>query len=197
MALSPLLGRFKDATAELHREAERYVRILDRGATLAAYRRYLLAMHGFHAPLEACLARNRELDASGFATATRRKTPWLEHDLRALAVHEIAACDRLPDIATLPRAIGAGYVTEGSTLGGRFILAKLPPAIAGVKGTATRFLEGYGAATGAMWRAFAVVAETIAPDDHAEAIAAACETFERLIAWLATFEDRAPLAEAS
>jgi heme oxygenase len=96
-------------------------------------------------------------------------------------------------------------VIEGSTLGGRFILSRLPPAIAAVRGTATAFLEGYGAATGAKWRGFTQLAEhAIAgpgapPGAEADAIAGARDTFTHLIDWLARFEDCVPdrVSEAS
>ncbi len=196
MALSPLLARLKEATAALHREAECYVRILDRGATVDDYRRYLVAMHGFHAPIEQRFATHAGLACGGFAPETRCKAPWLRADLAALGASELPWCEAVPITETLAQAIGAAYVVEGSMLGGRVILARLPPALAPLRGKATRFLEGYGAGTGAQWRRFAELAH---PADEAAAIAAACQTFERLIGWLATFEARGdlPLSEAS
>jgi heme oxygenase len=93
-------------------------------------------------------------------------------------------------------------VLEGSTLGGRYILAKLPPALAPLRGRATAFLEGYGAETGARWRAFGEIAlraiGSAADVDAAEdeAVAGACETFARLIDWLALHEPLARPARA-
>jgi heme oxygenase (biliverdin-IX-beta and delta-forming) len=88
-------------------------------------------------------------------------------------------------------------VIEGSTLGGKFILARLPPQLAALRGTATAFLEGYGSDTGARWRSFGALVEreiaTAAAE--AEAIAGARDAFARLIDWLARFEQ--PLAEAA
>jgi heme oxygenase len=186
-----LLRRFKAATAELHVEAERYVRILDDDATLVEYRRYLRAMHGFIAPVEAALA------AAGMSPARCEKAALLRADLVTLGEPVGPACCAIPRIAVRSRAVGCAYVLEGSTLGGRFILAKLPPAIAAVRGTATRYLEGYGADTGAMWRAFGELAGTVTDED--DAVAAACETFAALVDWLAQHEvrGRVPFAEAS
>lgn len=194
MALGPLLARFKDSTAALHLEAERYVRILDRDAGVDDYRRYLVAMHGFHVPLEQRFREHAALAAAGFAAETRSKRAWLEADLDALAVSDRPLCDRVPAVGSLARAVGAAYVLEGSSLGGRFILAKLPPALASLRGSATRFLDGYGSETGAQWRRFAGVAAQV--DDEQAAVDAACDCFERMIGWLARFERRA-LAEAS
>jgi heme oxygenase len=191
------LRRFKDETADLHLEAERYVRILDRDATLDDYRRYLAAMYGFHAPLERQFAASDALIRAGFAPQVRQKAHLILADLNALGAAQPVTCACLPAVDSLPRAVGAAYVIEGSTLGGRFILAKLPPSIATVRGEATRFLEGYGSETGARWRAFAQVAAVVVDEDSA--VAAARETFAKLIDWLARHEVRGslPLAEAS
>lgn len=196
----------KDSTHALHLRAEQYVRILDHDATVIDYARYLRAMYGFHAPIEAALAGDPALEAAGFAATQRRKSPLLARDL-----HWIDPCDSVPPCcAALPasdsvaRRIGIAYVIEGSTLGGKYILAHLPPRLAALRGTATAFLEGYGAQTGARWRGFGEIAERLlaadpAPDAESEAITAAHDTFERLIAWLAQFEhpDARRVAEAS
>lgn len=186
------LRRLKAETAALHARAEDFVRILDADATLTDYQRYLAAMHGFHAPLEARFAAHTQLYACGFDASVRRKRTLIERDLAALGDPRTAwpSCPRLPETEPLGRAIGAAYVIEGSTLGGRFILSKLPPALAALRGRATAFLAGYGAETGARWRAFGEVVERAldTPALEDDAVAGACETFARLIDWLAVHE---------
>jgi heme oxygenase (biliverdin-IX-beta and delta-forming) len=197
--LSPVLKRLKEATSALHVEAERYVRILDPDANRSDYVRYLRAMHSYHAPIERMFAASDALQAAGFAADVRcRKAAWMRADLANLGEACAADCTDVPRHQSLSSMIGIAYVLEGSTLGGRFILAKLPPAIAALRGTATRYLEGYGAETGARWRAFAELVERNRVD-VASAEAAACETFAKLIQWLAVHESRGtlPLAEAS
>ena len=199
----PLLRALKDSTSGLHRRAEQHVRILDRDATVGDYARYLRAMHGFHAPIERALAGDPVLEAAGFAAAQRRKTPLLAHDLQQVDACGSAppCCGALPASDSVAHRIGIAYVIEGSTLGGKYILAHLPPALAPLRGTATAFLEGYGPETGARWRRFGDLAgELVASPAHeADAVAAARDTFERLIAWLARFEprDERRTAEAS
>ena len=201
--LRPVLRELKHGTADLHEEAECYVRILDEDATLDDYARYLRAMHAFHAPIEAVFATHADLCEAGFDPGLRCvKAQWMRDDLRALGDRFVAQpCAELPNASTLARAIGIAYVLEGSTLGGRFILSKLPPAIAAVRGIATRFLDGYGKDTGVLWRAFGDLAcrEITTPIEEASAVHAARETFSHLISWLATFEERRPraFAEAS
>jgi heme oxygenase (biliverdin-IX-beta and delta-forming) len=192
--LRPVLRALKEGTADLHEEAERYVRILDRDAGIADYVRYLRAMYGFHAPVETMLARDPDLAHTTFGAAARcRKATWMRADLHALAITGAPdVCTDLPRAGNLARALGIAYVLEGSTLGGRFILAKLPPPLAALRGTATRYLDGYGPETGALWRAFGdLVGCSIAtPRDEVAAVHAARETFARLTAWLARFEER-------
>jgi heme oxygenase (biliverdin-IX-beta and delta-forming) len=186
------LRALKDLTRDLHLRAEQYVRILDENATVDDYARYLIAMRGFHAPIEERLGADAELEGAGFAARDRRKTHLLARDLLIVAPSETATlrCSALPVSDSLAQRIGIAYVIEGSTLGGKFILARLPPALAALKGRATAFLEGYGAATGAMWKSFAGVVERVvtSAETEAEAVAAARDTFTRLIAWLGRFE---------
>jgi heme oxygenase len=179
------LKRFKDDTRELHQLAETHVRILDADATVADYRTYLRAMYGFHAPIEEIFAADTILDEHGFASQARRKAPLLLRDLRALGDHAPPSwCNELPDASTLPRRVGIAYVLEGSTLGGRYILAKLPPAL---RTAPSAFLAGYGHATGPNWKRFSVIAERLLVSKASEddAVIAAQETFEKLIDWLA------------
>lgn len=178
----------KERTSDLHLEAERHVRILDPDATEATYARYLTKMYGFHAPLEAAFARHAVLEASGFRAAQRTKRAWLEHDLAALGIDASPPplCTDVPVLGNLRRAIGVAYVIEGSTLGGRFILTKMKPRFGHLIGRATRFLEGYRDDTGARWKQFGVIANTVLYDEDAvaSAIAGARETFQRLTVWL-------------
>lgn len=192
--LRPVLRELKEGTNDLHAEAEHYVRILHADATVEDYARYLTAMYGFHAPIEAAFASDLELAGAGFDAARRcMKAMWMRDDLRAIGVADVPApCSALPRAGNLARALGVAYVLEGSTLGGRFILAKLPPALAALRGTATRYLDGYGKDTGGMWRTFGdIITRSVTTlIDEAAAVHAARETFAHLVAWLATFEAR-------
>lgn len=183
------LRRLKDDTADLHQQAELHVRILDADATLTDYRHYLAAMLGYHAPLEDVLQAHDGLRAAGFDAAARRRAPMLAADLLALGDDPRGAprCTSLPPVTSLARALGVAYVLEGSTLGGRYILAKLPPPLVRLRGRATAFLTGHGPETGSRWRAFAAIVarELVTPAAEDEAVFGARETFVRLIDWLA------------
>lgn len=174
----------RDGTLALHRETERHVRILDPDATTATYARFLSRMYGFHAALEDAFADHAALIATGFQPEARRKQGLLVADLHVLGVDALdyERCRTLPSVATLARALGAAYVVEGSTLGGAFVQSRLSPALK----TTTRFLAGYGARTGEMWKAFGAIVDTQLADERslAEAVGAARDTFACLITWL-------------
>ncbi|NVB78208.1 MAG: biliverdin-producing heme oxygenase [Kofleriaceae bacterium] len=183
----------KDDTADLHALAEQYVRILDADARISDYARYLRAMLGYHLPIEETFAANDDLAQLGFAAQRRRKSHLLERDLETLGEERpFARCTAMPALPSMGHCIGAAYVIEGSTLGGRYILSRLPAVLAAVRGSATAFLEGYGAETGARWRAFGAIVERALADRDAEdaAVAGARATFSTLIDWLAMFEGR-------
>jgi heme oxygenase len=57
------LRALKDLTRDLHLRAEQYVRILGDDATTDDYTRYLIAMLGYHAPVEELLAAEPALAA--------------------------------------------------------------------------------------------------------------------------------------
>jgi len=179
--------RLKEETTQEHAAAERHVRILDPDATNETYARYLTRMLGFHRPMERVFASHELLAATGFDALARRKQQLLVADLSAIeSATDAMDCDALPGLTDLADALGAAYVLEGSTLGGAFILSHLPPSLAALRGTATRFLEGYGRDTGKMWRTFMSIANaTLCTENHIErAVLAARDTFRRLTAWL-------------
>lgn len=190
LADRPSLRALKDGTRDLHALAERYVHILGQDATVSDYVRYLRAMYGYHAPLDPQLAQL-------YPDQDRGKAHLLAIDLAALGEpgpHPV--CDELPALASMPERLGAAYVTEGSTLGGRYILAKLPPALAPLRGQATAFLSGYGTATGTRWREFGEIVEReLACSATVEAaVEGARDTFRKLVVWLSRHERRMAVA---
>jgi heme oxygenase (biliverdin-IX-beta and delta-forming) len=83
-----------------------------------------------------------------------------------------------PSIGTKARALGAMYVLEGSTLGGKTILKTLSRH--GVSTDRLHFLDPYGKDTGALWRAFVHVLERETKSDQAgrnECVSGAIDAF--------------------
>jgi heme oxygenase len=144
-----------------------------------AYRALLSRLYGFHVPFEA---------AAGIEPERSR---WLAADLQALGLDEPAIaglprCGYVPRLETEARRLGAAYVVEGSTLGGRELSKRLdhlfgPGTIAG-----RRFFGGRAADTGRAWRAFLGRLERSENDEAARAavIAAAQETFAAFERWV-------------
>lgn len=180
MQAADVLSRLKEETAHHHREVEAQVTFLEAPDPRGAYAGYLARLLGFHAPLERALAA---LPLPG-ALRGREKAPLLSADLRALGVspEAVPACEALPDLSTLPRALGCCYVLEGATLGGKYVRRRLAGR---VPDEATGYLNCYGEEVGPRWNAFrTAVRESLAPADHEACIDAARDTFDALGRWL-------------
>lgn len=185
------LRKFREETAALHRDAESYVRFLDHDATCRDYVRYLRVMYGYHAPIEALLANASTLRRTGYDPCARGRVHLLAKDLVVLGDEgPYPSCQKIPSLDSLPRQLGAAYVLEGSTLGGRWILAKLPRALISLRGVATSYLEAYGARTASRWRSFGEIVSRELADPRAlhEGVEAARDTFARLIEWMSLHE---------
>ncbi len=109
----------------------------------------------------------------------RRNSSYIRRDIESLGF----TIDELPEaqppaITSIPEALGALYVMEGSIMGGRIIVQMLE------KGGITNgvsFFSGYGEDTGKMWGVFTGVMNQYASAESAQqqAIKAANETFSR------------------
>jgi len=171
--------RLRNETADAHRAIEQVAVATGFLTGPDAYQGYLRALHGFYAGLEDALGAVAELPRWLPDLAERRKTIWLATDLAVLGV--VADAPRIalsfPDATA---ALGAAYVVEGATLGGRWILAHLGPAI---PEDARTFFRGYEGQTGERWRSYGRALE-----EHGEAdrlIASAVVTFEQMKHWIA------------
>lgn len=180
------LTALRAATSRVHANLEAGLPIAQPGAGRAEYAAHVAAMHGWLAPFEASLWEDewpREIDAAQRA----RKREWLEADI------EVARADGFldaplecavvtPSFDTLAQRIGWAYVVEGSTLGGRVLLARLRETL---RPWPMRFLVAYGNEGSRRWRDFLSVVERQLwrPADAQEAAHAAAHAFESLDAW--------------
>lgn len=158
---SGVLSRLRSATAPAHERVEGrlFPSSLD---DLASYRGMLAVLLTLHEPLEHAFAAEPGFADLGIDLDERRKVSSLRHDLAGLdarlAVPEprpapalTAAAPAVPPtpLTSLPAALGAFYVLEGSTLGGRFLLPEVRARLGDVP---TSFFAGYGDRTGRMWK---------------------------------------------
>nr|WP_294546823.1 biliverdin-producing heme oxygenase [uncultured Rhodopila sp.] len=146
---------------------------------IACYRALLTRLYGFHLPFETAAGIGPE------------RSLWLADDMRALGLTEqaIAAlplCPSLPRLDTPYRRLGALYVVEGSTLGGRELSKRLDHLFGRDDRAGRCFFSGRDADTGKAWRAFADALDAAGEDGAARAgmIAAAVETFASFENWL-------------
>ncbi|WP_237216295.1 biliverdin-producing heme oxygenase [Falsiroseomonas oryziterrae] len=157
--------------------------------TRAAYAALLRRKLGFHAALEARLAEAPDLASLGVDLAARRRSHLLRADLAWLGVTSEAEPAPLPRYDTTAAALGALYVAEGSTLGGRHLARALdgllPPGMDG-----RRFLLGHGERHGEMWRTCCAAIERCGAEAEARArmIQGALDTFAAFEAWFTAAE---------
>lgn len=184
-----VLQRLRSETKAAHESLEAAVQIEQRVREPAAYRELLEHFLGFYQPLEEALAALPRMAEYGFELAERRKTPWLESDLAALAApHEKASpvprCAALPRVDSLARGFGVAYVLEGATLGGRHISQMLRDSA--IPESARRFFSSYGPAVGERWQEFVQSLGSFAEQSGGEddLVAAARETFSTLQGWI-------------
>jgi len=185
-----MLAALKDATAAVHARVEAAMPSLAEMATPAGYAAALRALHGFHAAWEPAIwAALSGADATALAAHSARKLPLLAADLGALGV--TPADLRAPGADALrgdpAGALGALYVLEGASLGGRVILRHVAGPAGMAPGRGASYFHGYGGETGSHWKAFGQALERAArAHPAADVIAGAEACFGALERWLAT-----------
>ena len=102
-------------------------------------------------------------------------------------VAALPACPALPPIVDLPTALGAMYVLEGSTLGGRYITKAVRAKLGLTPGDGCSYFASYGDRVGLMWKAFGAAVDAFAADDAArEAVERSADaTFAAVDGWFA------------
>lgn len=111
----------------------------------------------------------------------RSRRAFVQQDLRVLGVPSLGDPVHVPRLDSPAAAWGSLYVMEGSALGGQVITRTL--ARAGLSPRAgSAYFNGWGDATGAMWREFRELLETelAAPESLQPACDAARRTFDQL-----------------
>jgi heme oxygenase len=163
-------------TATVHQELERLPLLdaLARGAiTPAQYGIYLAVQFRLHQGLEAALGPWVPPD---WAAERLVKSRWLADDLASMGLAAEERCPPVVPVGSWGEALGVLYVLEGSTLGVRTVRARCPPGHP-ARQAASRFLQGYGERTGALWRGFVAVLDEAPADQWRSAVAKALETF--------------------
>jgi heme oxygenase (biliverdin-IX-beta and delta-forming) len=154
-----------------------------------SYRELLIRLYGFHAPLETLLVKAVSTASIDLQMQRRLRAARLRSDLQDLGVDQVAInriplATAMPNLSTTGRTIGALYVREGSTLGGR-ILARRLDNILGHGFSGRQFLAGDGDDS-RLWAACCGVVEQHATSGYLDdMVNGAIDTFDCLERWLA------------
>lgn len=185
----PVAQTLKHQTEAAHMELEAMVLPwLQSISSNTDYVQLLKGFYGYFKPLEDAVAPYIT-EAVLPDWEQRRKAYSILQDLAQLpgAYSELPLATHLPSIQSLPQALGAMYVMEGSTLGGKGIAKMLVKnKSVNLKGEQLQFFTGYGARTGTMWTTFVNVLNSFSGTDAevARMVASANQTFSLFKSWL-------------
>lgn len=162
------LKRLRNHTQLVHTSLEQHpisTALFRPNVNQADYTRYLQIMYAVVARFEESIFPRLEPLLPDIDQ--RRKTGWLEEDLR-----QLGAWPANTDAAPLSEAfsypdnlgylMGKMYVLEGSTLGGTVIYKQLQPVLNFTPEKGGRYFYGYGPQTGARWKTFTDRLSTLA-----------------------------------
>jgi len=178
----PLRQTLREATSAAHERLHLhagFAAIQNGTIDLIDYRALLVRLYGFYLPFEA---------AAGIAVD---RSTWLREDLDDVtaggyAPATIPRCAAMPRFATPARQLGALYVVDGSTLGGRRLARHLEPLLGYLGMRGRRFFLGRGAETSEAWNALLarLASAEGTPAVREEIVEAAVTTFDIFEQWL-------------
>lgn len=185
-SIDMLSQKLKEQTKEMHQQLESVVvRQIKQIRSREDYVRLLQKFYGYFLPLE--LKFDQQLNDDNIPKYShRRKAFLLLNDLKSLNELETPALtDGIPVIDSLPKALGAFYVLEGSTQGGN-IVADMLTKYANVTPDSTSFFRAYGDDKTEMWRSFIERLNEASDGENfeAEVIESANQTFSRFREWM-------------
>lgn len=171
--MSQVHARLKSATSDAHERVERRARVVERLLDEGEQVALMAGFYALHAEVEAAAAPWLQ-DHPALDFESRRRTPLLRKSLDALGVDPPSVIEAVR-AANPAEALGLMYVVEGSTLGGKVIRKALAAGGGDLQGL--EFLDPYGDATGARWRAFLAVLADLDADDLDAAVDGALQGF--------------------
>ena len=178
-----LIEKVRAATAENHKSLEEQLfPFINSIKTKEQYAQLLNAFYGYIFPVQEKITAfiDKEIVPD---INERRNASFIADDLSSLQLplaNELSA--DLPLIDDHASAMGALYVLEGSTLGGKIIAKTIAEKLGSAN--ALSFFKGYAAETGTMWKKFTQYLEHPANHANAERIAGtASETFRLFGTW--------------
>lgn len=164
-----LRDELRTATQPHHDAIENIIDLMRPDISMADYVGYLCKFYGYYSALEFRLIAgdlsfcNKALELDG-----RRKMERLESDISKLcgwkSLEKIPACQSSPPVRNASDVVGCSYVIEGSTLGALIMYRHLHKCLGVTANNGASFIYGYGESTGARWKRFVEVIETMSFD---------------------------------
>lgn len=185
-----IMERLRNETKTAHQQLEKATIPYIKKSTSEEQYAFLLKMfYGYFKPLEEQIQALVSNDLLSDIDE-RRQSAAILADLKTIgaATNDLTISDFVPNLGNVPQAIGALYVLEGSTLGGRFISQMLMKQLNRTAADGISFFSGYGEQTDAKWAAFTKMVNEYAtrfPENNDQIVAAADETFANFGRWVA------------
>jgi len=180
------IEKLRSETKSIHQALEKVlIPGIKQANSPEAYAGILKTFYGYFKGMEPILDAQLS-DKLVPAYSKRRKSNVILEDLKSMNMSgELAVANDLPEISTVPQALGALYVLEGSTLGGRVITKMLMQNLNLTDTKHLQFFSGYGDQTEMMWGSFLETLNNASNDQtEDEIIQAAAETFSKFKTWI-------------
>lgn len=184
------IQNLKKQTAVSHKHLEEnYLSkmILNEQVTLIDYQNYLSALYGVTLGCENSVFPHiqdiitdlNQRYRSQFIAQDLLTTGFTQHQIEALPVYAFT-------FSSVAGYLGAMYVLEGSTLGGRFLYKHINQTLGLNAANGCSYFWGYGEQTGLMWKSFISSLTRFAMEtgQSAEIIQGAVNTFTIIDNWL-------------
>jgi heme oxygenase len=181
-------------TTRLHKQAEELLALPGAIRDRHDYGSWLARFYGLYEPLEHGLTAFSEWGTFGIPLPTPSHSALLARDIMTLGADPDkiprAAFAILPELPTFAHALGALYVLEGATLGGKIILRDLRVRIGDPIDQASLFFGGRRDAAGPMWLCFRTALDGFGraqPQSRDDVVAGAVSCFQAILSWFAPF----------
>lgn len=176
----PLSAHLRSTTRARHEQLERELDLLDASLSLDRYRQFLLVASDLVRPLEHQLSAWLG-DVFSLPEGDSR-TARLDRDLARVSAEPLTTPPlQTVNITTRAEAFGAGYVLQGSLLGGAVIARALRDRL-GLSDQCTSYLRTYGDGLGRAWRRFIASLDEFGRratcDEQQQTVWSALQTFE-------------------
>lgn len=180
----------KEGTSAAHINLEKkLVGRIKKIKTVEDYIQLLACMYGFYQPLQKRISNYVDEDISSLRG---RQSSNILQDIKHLRPShdlQIELCEDLPDIASEADSLGALYVTEGSTLGGRHITRMISRQLNLPPDKGFTFFNAYGDQTDLMWQQFKILLNQHRnADEQSSMMESATNTFLKFNDWVSVYE---------